>query len=88
FGALYLSKLLAARGVSVPIVVWGTTVTTGRLRSPTEVAVATVRQKVDVATLPETAIDAGHALCTTLFGDRFVKRDGLLAIALSNLNPQ
>ncbi|MFX5603177.1 hypothetical protein ABTD90_21760, partial [Acinetobacter baumannii] len=46
FGALYLSKLLAARGVSVPIVVWGTTVTTGRLRSPTEVAVATVRQKV------------------------------------------
>lgn len=88
FGALYLSKLLAARGVSVPIVVWGTTLTTGRLRSPTEVAVATVRQKLDVATLPETASEAGHALCTALFGDRFVKRDGLLAIALSNLNPQ
>ena len=37
---------------------------------------------------PQSATNAGHALCTTLFGDRFVKRDGLLAIALSNLNPQ
>lgn len=88
FGALYLSKLLAARGIRAPIIVWGTTVTTGRQKSPTEVFVATVRQKVDLATVPQSATNAGHALCTTLFGDRFVKRDGLLAIALSNLNPQ
>lgn len=88
FGALYLSRLLAARGVQAPIIVWGTTLTTGRQPSMTEVNVATLRQKIDVATVPDSAIDAGHALCTTLFGDRFVKRDGLLAIALSNLNPQ
>ena len=88
FGALYLSRRLAARGVSVPIVAWGTTVTTGRVTGPAEVTVATVRKKIDIATLPAEAIEAGHALCTELFGDRFVPRDGLLAIALSNLNPQ
>ena len=88
FGALYLSKLLAARGVHAPIIAWGTTLTTGRQPSLTDVNVATVRQKIDLATVPDSAIDAGHALCVALFGDRFVKRDGLLAIALSNLNPQ
>ncbi|ODT20227.1 MAG: NAD/NADP octopine/nopaline dehydrogenase [Kaistia sp. SCN 65-12] len=88
FGALYLSGLLAKRGIRLPIIVWGTTLVTGRQRSPSEVHVATVRQKLDVATLPHSAQDYGHELCTTLFGDRFVRRDGLIAIALSNLNPQ
>lgn len=88
FGALYLSKLLAARGVRAPIIAWGTTLTTGRQESTTTVNVATVRQRVDLATVPESAVDAGLRLCTELFGDHFVKRDGLLAIALSNLNPQ
>jgi opine dehydrogenase len=89
FGALYLAKGLAARGVKLPITVWGTTLLTGRQQPDlASVLVNTVRQKVDIATLPKSEIDAGHALCTELFGDRFVKRDGLLAIALSNLNPQ
>lgn len=88
FSALYLSRLLAARGVRAPIIAWGTTLTTGSQTSLTEVNVNTVREKLDLATVPQSAIDDGHALCTTLFGDRFVKRDGLLAIALSNLNPQ
>ncbi|MGA0562789.1 NAD/NADP octopine/nopaline dehydrogenase family protein [Ancylobacter sp. VNQ12] len=88
FGALYLSRALALRGVSVPISVWGTTLLTARVQGPTSVRVNTVRQKIDVATLPAGAIEEGHALCTALFGDRFVRRDGLLAIALSNLNPQ
>ncbi|MGH6762135.1 MAG: NAD/NADP octopine/nopaline dehydrogenase family protein [Phyllobacterium sp.] len=88
FGALYLSRKLAERGISLPVSIWGTTVLTGRQSSMTAVTVNTVRQKVDVATLPQSAIDEGHRLCTDLFGDRFVKRDGLLAIALSNLNPQ
>jgi len=88
FGALYLSKQLAERKVKLPIVVWGTTLLTGRQRGPTAVHVATVRRKLDVATLPFDAQDEGFDLCTTLFGDRFVKRDGLLAISLSNLNPQ
>ncbi|MER8972661.1 MULTISPECIES: NAD/NADP octopine/nopaline dehydrogenase family protein [unclassified Mesorhizobium] len=88
FGALYLSRQLAELKVRLPIVVWGTTLVTGRQSGPTEVHVASVRQKVDVATLPFDAMDQGFRLCTTLFSDRFVKRDGMLAIALSNLNPQ
>ncbi|RUW81902.1 NAD/NADP octopine/nopaline dehydrogenase family protein [Mesorhizobium sp. M1E.F.Ca.ET.063.01.1.1] len=88
FAALYLSKRLAERKVRLPIVVWGTTLLSGRQQGPTEVLVTTIRQKLDVATLPFSYQDQGHELCTTLFGDRFVKRDGMLAIALSNLNPQ
>jgi len=88
FGALYLSKRLCERNVQAPIVAWGTTVTTGRQTSATAVHVGTVRGSVDMATLPNHATDEGHAICTELFGDRFVKRDGLIAIALSNLNPQ
>ena len=89
FGALYLSKRLAKRGVRLPIIVWGTTLLTGRQQADgVSVGVNTVRQKIDVATLPKSAAAEGKALCSKLFGDRFVERDGLLAIALSNLNPQ
>ncbi|MER8847844.1 NAD/NADP octopine/nopaline dehydrogenase family protein [Mesorhizobium australicum] len=88
FGALYLSKRLAERKVRLPIVVWGTTLLTGRQLGLIEVNVTSIRQKLDVATLPFDALDQGYELCTALFGDRFVERDGLLAIALSNLNPQ
>lgn len=89
FGALYLSRQLAARGITLPIIVWGTTLLTARRQADgSSVVVNTVRQKVDFATLPKAAAAEGKALCTELFGDRFVERDGLLAIALSNLNPQ
>ena len=88
FAALYLSKRLAERKARLPIIVWGTTLLTGRQQGPTEIHVTSIRQKLDVATLPFSSQNDGHELCTTLFGDRFVKRDGLLAIALSNLNPQ
>lgn len=87
FGALYLSRLLAARGVRAPIAVWGTTLVTGT-RNGTQVQVISVRSKIDVAAVPQSATAQAHALCTQLFGDRFVPRDGLMAIALSNLNPQ
>jgi opine dehydrogenase len=88
FGALYLNKLLVARGIRSPIIALATTISTGRQLSSTAVHVGTVRQKVDMATLPASAIDEGYALCARLFGNRFVKREGLLAIALSNVNPQ
>ena len=87
-GALYLNGLLAQRGVSVPIVAWGTTMTTGRQPDYSHAQVNTIRSKVDICTVPEGAADDGLALCQALFGDRFVLRDGLLAITLSNLNPQ
>lgn len=88
FGALYLGRALAKRGVVAPIVAWGTTVVTGRQKSPTEVNVSTVRKKVDLATVPASQSAHGLDICTKLFGDRFVDRGSLMAIALSNLNPQ
>jgi opine dehydrogenase len=87
-GALYLTRLLSERGVSAPVIAWGTTVVTGRRQSGAEVRVNTVRQRVDMCAVPESESDAALALCRRLFGDRFQMRDGLLAITLSNLNPQ
>lgn len=88
FSGLYLARLLAERNVSLPIVVWGTTVTAGRQTGDAAVNVAVVRAKVDAAVLPASAADRGLAVCRDLFGDRFVERSDMLAIALSNLNPQ
>ena len=88
FGALYLAKRLAERGMMVPIVVWGTTVTTGRKRGGAEVHVNNLRKKVDIATMPLSAAARGLAVCQALFGDRFMARNDLLALAVSNLNPQ
>jgi opine dehydrogenase len=88
FGALYLARRLAERGVDAPIVAWGTTVTTGRRRGDAEVHVNNLRKKVDIAALPLSAAARGLATCQAMFGDRFVPRDDLLAIAVSNLNPQ
>jgi opine dehydrogenase len=87
FGALYLSKLLAGRGVALPIVAWGTTVVTGRRAAPLAVRVGSLRAKVDACALPGRDAAAALDLCRTLFGDRFVPRADLLAIALSNVNP-
>ena len=88
FGALYLAKLLHARGLAVPIGAWGTTVTTGRRLAPDRVRISNIRQRVDVAAIPGRDADSVLTLCQTLFGDRFMLRDNLLAIALSNVNPQ
>ena len=88
FGALYLSRLLAKRRVTVPIVAWGTTVVSGRRTAPGCVRVSSIRTEVDIATLPAAAMEPMLALCRFLFGDRFRVRAGLLAVALSNVNPQ
>ncbi len=88
FGALYLSRLLAERGVVATIVAWGTTAVSGRQLSPTSVNVNTIRKQVDLATVPASRSAAGLAVCKDLFGDRFLDRGSLMAIALSNLNPQ
>ena len=60
----------------------------GRPIGTTEVAVLTVRTRVDVATLPSAQAQAGLAMCRALFGDRFQQRSNLIAIQLSNVNPQ
>jgi len=86
FGALYLRGLLQARGVDLNVVAVGTTLLTGRQTDATTVRVNTIRQRVDVCALPP----GPQPLSTfaALFGDVAVVRDGLIAIALSNLNAQ
>ncbi len=88
FSALYLSKRLAQRAVSAPIVAWSTTITTGRQTDDTSVRVGNVRSMVDIAVLPVSETEKGLSICRQLFGDRFAPKKNLLAIALSNLNPQ
>lgn len=87
-GAIYLMQLLARRGVTAPVTAWGTTAVTARRRSGSEVRINTVRRLIDLCTVPDRGAQEGLALCRRLFGDRFQPRDGLLAISLSNLNPQ
>jgi opine dehydrogenase len=86
--ALYLAGLLRKRGVAAPIAALGTTVTTGRQTAPDAVIVGSIRARLDVAVLPQSATARGIEVCRALFGDRFVPRSGLLAVALSNLNAQ
>jgi opine dehydrogenase len=88
FGALYLSRLLAARDLVLPIVAWGTTAVTARLSAPARVSVNSIRSRIDICTIPLRLAADGLATCRRLFGDRFVEREGLIAITLSNLNPQ
>ena len=87
-GAIYLMQLLARRGVTAPVTAWGTTAVTARRQSGSEVRINTVRRLIDLCTVPDSRTQEGLALCQRLFGGRFQPRDGLLAISLSNLNPQ
>src|SRR5688572_3491984 len=86
--AAYLKRLLDERDASLPVVAWGTTVVMGRRTGAAHVAVLTVRASVDIATVPDDRASAGLETCRALFGDRFRPRANLLAIHLSNVNPQ
>jgi len=85
--ALYLSKLLAERGVRAAIATWGTTVLTARRISGTEVKIMTARSSLHVATLPVSKKDEGLKICQSLFGDRFAEQTNVLATSLININP-
>lgn len=87
-GALYLSSLCREEyNKLIPITAWGTTLVTARQSGPQNVRVNTIRQSVDYCTIPPNQDQA--RICTELFGRiHFEKRPGLLAISLSNLNPQ
>ena len=87
-GAIYLAQSLDRRGVTAAITAWGTTAVTARRQSGTEVRINTVRRLIDLCTVPDRWSQEGLAVCERLFGNRFQPRDGLLAISLSNLNPQ
>lgn len=87
FAALHLHRLLARRGLDLPIACWATTALTARKSGPRSVHISGIRAKLDVATLPARHAQAGLAVCRASFGERFEVRDDVLAIMLSNLNP-
>jgi len=77
----------------LPIIhAWGTTVATARRTAPGVVRINTIRASIDTCIIPySTKTISNHDnLGRYLFPQitNFVPRDGLLAIALSNLNPQ
>jgi len=86
--ALYLSRMLRERDVKSPIAALGSTIVTGRQTGAASVTVNSIRTKIDVAFLPQAATSPSLDICRALFGDRFAVRSSLLAIALSNVNPQ
>ena len=101
-GAVYLMQLLRSEWLSrssptslsefddnIRITCWGTTCITARKTSGTSVNVLTLRKAVDYCTVPIESEEDTSDVLQTLFGPRFKYRDGgLLAISLSNLNPQ
>ncbi len=87
-GAIYLARLIADRGLDVPVVALSTTVLRARQTSDTSVKIATLRGKVDMSTLPTEVAERGLDVCKALFGDRFRAISNVLAVALSNVNPQ
>ncbi len=87
-GAIYLSELLNKKNIKIPITAWGSTIVTGRRIKENVVKINTIRESIDLCTVPECYSDFALDFCQKLFGKRFKIRDGLLAISLSNLNPQ
>ena len=101
FGALYLSQILhklnSHRHHQHTITSWGTTVCTARRTSGRIVDIKTIRKSVDTCCFcdPDPHEDGSSSstssqdICKRLFPDtEFRPREGLLAITLSNLNPQ
>ncbi|WP_170149443.1 NAD/NADP octopine/nopaline dehydrogenase family protein [Rhodoplanes roseus] len=85
---LYLSRLLAQRGVVLPIVSWNTTVGTAHRIENGVVDMRTVRPRIYASVMPSRLADEALATCRTLFGDRFERCADALRIALlSNCNP-
>ena len=90
-GALYLSQLLHRSGSNCRHIItsWGTTVCTARRTSGQTVDIKTIRKSVDTCCIPEDKSASSLAICSHLFPEiDFRTREGLLAISLSNLNPQ
>ncbi|WP_234885316.1 MULTISPECIES: NAD/NADP octopine/nopaline dehydrogenase family protein [Rhizobium/Agrobacterium group] len=88
FAALYLAKRSSERSVEIPIGVWNTTLLTSKAQSSTHIRIGAIRAKVDIAVLPVRRTKEAHEICEDLFGARFLIKDDMLTVALSNLNPQ
>ncbi|MBN9333936.1 NAD/NADP-dependent octopine/nopaline dehydrogenase family protein [Devosia sp.] len=86
-GAFALQSRLRQVGKANVILAWGTTLLRSRQVGASGVRINTIRKSVDMAPLPSEA-DAAIAVCRTAFGDKFDVRPDMLAISLTNINPQ
>jgi opine dehydrogenase len=86
--ALYLSRLLNARGLACPISAWATTATTSMRAGAGKVHVTTVRQHIVASTLRREDWRAAMDRLTAIFGDVFVQATDLMAVTLTNVNPE
>lgn len=86
-GAFALEARLQRAGKANAILAWGTTLLRSRQMGDRGVRINTIRKSLDMASLPHNADDA-IALCRLAFGDHFEMRSEMLAISLSNINPQ
>jgi opine dehydrogenase len=85
---LWIRERMRARGVEPCVVAaWGTTLGTARRSASADVYLNTLRTRFDMAAVPVSATGSALAICRTLFGDRFVPADDVLAVALANVNP-
>ncbi len=88
FAAQYLQSKLETVNVEPMIVALSTTILSGRKASPSKIEIGTIRTNIEMAVLPDKKKAQGLDICRRLFGDRFTLCDGILAVALGNLNPQ
>jgi opine dehydrogenase len=86
--ALYISRLLSARGLACPISAWATTATTSTRVGAGKVHVTTVRQHIVASTLRREDWSEAMDRLTPLFGDVFVQAPDLMAVTLTNVNPE
>lgn len=84
---LWLHEQARARGVSVVVASWGTTVCTARRSSTADVEVGSVRSRFEMAAIPAVSLPPALDRCRELFGDVFNPVDSILATLLSNVNP-
>jgi opine dehydrogenase len=86
--ALYLSRLLSTRGLACPISAWATTATTSARAGAGKVHVTTVRQHIVASTLRREDWRGAMERLTAIFGDVFVQATDLMAVTLTNVNPE
>ena len=82
--SLYLFERTLARGLSIGVASFGSTVLTARRKSPTHVDVMTQRKSLGVACLPHDRLQEVLDACTELFGTSFKAEDNCLLSTLTN----
>ena len=86
--ALYLSRRLSVRGLVCPISAWATTATTSKRTGAGKVHLTTVRRHIVASTVRQDDWAYATDRLTTLFGDVFVQAPDVMAVTLTNVNPE